>query len=206
LIGGVPWVTSKGLCQQESGAEALKFVLVVEDGEEDTIHGGSILEGAMGLVRRRTSRKRRSMGAVTGTMVSPEPVRLGAGLLLIGWAIYEWRFGHRHRVRVGLQTGLAGLAVWPALMATAHGAGLMLWPALMPLCFPDSAALDASGPFATALLGVGLHTAAMLVVTALVAATVYEWAGLEFLRRGWLNMDAIWRWALVLTGAILLAT
>ena len=57
---------------------------------------------------------------------------IGAGLLLLGWAAYHWRFGHRHRVRVGMQTGLWGLAVWSFLMATAHGAGLMLWPALMP--------------------------------------------------------------------------
>lgn len=143
---------------------------------------------------------------LSGIMISPRPVRLGAGLLLIGWAIYEWRFGHRHRVRVGLRTGLLGLGAWSALMATAHGAGLMLWPALMPLSFPGGKALDPGSPFTTALFGVGLHTGAMLAVTALVAVTVYEWAGLAFLRRGWINMDAIWRAALVATGAILLAT
>ena len=70
-------------------------------------------------------------------------VRIGAGLLLIGWALYHWRFGHRHRVRFGMQVGLAGLGVWSFLMATAHGAGLMLWPVLMPLCLPG-----ASEPFA----------------------------------------------------------
>jgi hypothetical protein len=59
-------------------------------------------------------------------------VRVGSGLLLLGWAGYHWRYGHRHRVRFGMQTGVLGLAVWSFLMATAHGAGLMLWPALMP--------------------------------------------------------------------------
>jgi hypothetical protein len=57
----------------------------------------------------------------------------GAGVLLVGWAVYHWRWGHRHRVRIGMQTGLLGLALWSFLMATAHGAGLMLWPVLMPL-------------------------------------------------------------------------
>ena len=30
--------------------------------------------------------------------------------LLIGWALYHWRYGHRHRVRFGMQAGLLGLA------------------------------------------------------------------------------------------------
>jgi hypothetical protein len=53
-------------------------------------------------------------------------VRIGAGLFLIGWALYHWRYGHRHRVRVGVQAGLATLRAWSFLMATTHGAGLML--------------------------------------------------------------------------------
>src|SRR5262245_49662656 len=36
-------------------------------------------------------------------------VRIGAGLVLIAWALYHWRYGHRHRVRFGMQVGLAGL-------------------------------------------------------------------------------------------------
>jgi hypothetical protein len=35
-------VTSKGLCQQERGADALVLVFVVEDGEEDTVHRGPV--------------------------------------------------------------------------------------------------------------------------------------------------------------------
>jgi hypothetical protein len=85
-------------------------------------------------------------------------------------------------------------------MATAHGAGLMLWPALMPLC-------TASGPdhsLATAFLGVALHTLAMLTITAAVAIVVYEWIGLEILRRAWINVDLVWIAALVGAGAWLL--
>ena len=105
-------------------------------------------------------------------------VRVGAALLLIGWALYHWRFGHRHRVRFGMQVGLAGLFVWSFLMAAAHGAGLMLWPALMPLCLPsDARAVPASATLVAGLAGVGVHTLAMLSVTAAIAAMVYEWVG-----------------------------
>jgi hypothetical protein len=132
-------------------------------------------------------------------------VRVGAALLLIAWAIYHWRFGHRHRVRFGMQVGLAGLFLWSFLMAAAHGAGLMLWPALMPLCLADSVgAVPGSAPLAAGLAGVGVHTLAMLSVTAAIAATVYEWVGLEVLRRAWLNMDALWVTALSATGMLML--
>ena len=139
-----------------------------------------------------------------GTMVPGNLVRIGCGLLLLGWAAYHWRFGHRHRVRFGMQAGLLGLGIWSFLMATAHGAGLMLWPVLMPLCFPDTASTRESGPAVLALVGVGVHTAAMLAVTAAIAGIVYEWAGVEILRHAWLNVDLLWTIALVAMGALLL--
>jgi hypothetical protein len=74
-----------------------------------------------------------------GWFVDGWSFRAGTGLVLIGWALYHWRFSHRHRVRFGMQVGLAGLFMWSFLMAAAHGAGLMLWPALMPLCLPSGA-------------------------------------------------------------------
>jgi hypothetical protein len=57
---------------------------------------------------------------------------------------------------------------------------------------------------ATALLGIGVHTAAMLIVTAAMAIAVYEWVGLELLRRAWINVDLVWTWALVAAGGWLL--
>jgi hypothetical protein len=57
---------------------------------------------------------------------------------------------------------------------------------------------------APGLAGVGVHTLAMLSVTAAIAATVYEWVGLEVLRRAWLNIDALWAAALVATGMLML--
>lgn len=70
--------------------------------------------------------------------------------------------------------GHAGLALWSFMMATAHGAGLMLVPALIPLCMGDTAAreISASGSLMLAFAAVGVHTAAMLVVTGLVASGV----------------------------------
>ena len=89
------------------------------------------------------------VGAVLalGVVVDQRAIRLVAGILLIGWAVYHALYGHRHRVRVGMRTGMAGLALWSFLMATAHGAGLMLLPVLIPLCLAATPAreLTASG-------------------------------------------------------------
>jgi hypothetical protein len=140
-----------------------------------------------------------------GWLVDGSAFRVGAGLVLIGWGLYHWRFGDRHRVRFGMQVGLVGLFVWSFLMATGHGAGLMLWPALMPLCLPSGAsAAPASGALAVGLAGVSVHTLAMLFVTAAIAATVYEWLGLEVLRRAWLNINLLWATTLVATGMLTL--
>lgn len=139
-----------------------------------------------------------------GVIVDGRGVTVASGLILIAWALYHWRYGSRHRVRVGLQTGLVGLGLWSFLMATGHGAGLMLWPILMPLCFPAGVAAGAVDPFVTALLGVGLHTLAMLTITAAIAVTVYEWIGLAMLRRAWINLDLIWSLALAAAGTGLL--
>src|SRR6266576_4163248 len=141
---------------------------------------------------------------LAGLAIDLRALRIGAGLILIGWALYYWRFGHRHRVRIGMQAGLAALAVWSFLMATTHGAGLMLWPLLMPLCFPAASQPSSIDPWPTALLAIGIHTLAMLTVTMAVAVAVYEWIGLEILRRAWFNIDLIWTLALVLAGGLLL--
>jgi hypothetical protein len=141
---------------------------------------------------------------LAGTMIDGPALSIGAGVALIAWALYHWRFGARHRVRVGLQTGLMGLGLWSFLMATAHGAGLMLWPALMPLCFPSGETTSGRDALLSAALGVGVHTLAIVAVTATIAIAVYEWIGLEILRRAWINLDAIWALALVTAGLCLL--
>jgi hypothetical protein len=140
-----------------------------------------------------------------GLMIEQGLVRALAGTLLIGWALYHSLFGSRHRVRVGMRTGMAGLALWSFLMASAHGAGLMLVPVLIPLCLAAAPAgdLTAGGSLGISLAAVAVHTLAMLVVTAAIAALVYEWVGVAVLRRGWINLDLLWTAALVATGLIL---
>jgi hypothetical protein len=139
-----------------------------------------------------------------GVLIDARALGVGCGLALIGWAIYHWIYGHRHRVRFGLQTGLLGLAAWSFLMATAHGAGLMLWPALMPLCAAAASEPEGAGAMTTALLGVGVHTLAMLIVTAAIALAVYHWLDVEILRRAWINLDLVWTLALLAAGAWLI--
>jgi hypothetical protein len=139
-----------------------------------------------------------------GMVVDERVFQVAAGVLLIAAAAWHALYGHRHRVRVGFKTGMAGLALWSFLMATAHGAGLMLVPALIPLCLAGPAAeLTSTGSLLISLAAVGLHTAAMLIVTAAVAVPVYEWLGLAFLRRGWINLDYFWTVALALAGFML---
>jgi hypothetical protein len=141
-----------------------------------------------------------------GILVNQRAVQAVAGLLLIGWAIYHQLYGHRHRVRVGMKTGQAGLVLWSFLMATAHGAGLMILPAMIPLCLTASPAGELSAPSsaAMALAAVAVHTAAMLMVTGAVAIIVYEWLGLSLLRTAWINLDLLWTGALLAVGLLLL--
>jgi len=70
-----------------------------------------------------------------------------------------------------MPTRNAGLALWSFIMSSAHGAGLMLVPVLMPLCTGSAAAreITASGSLALAFLAVGVHTAAMIAATGLMA-------------------------------------
>jgi hypothetical protein len=141
-----------------------------------------------------------------GVVVDQRSLRIGAGVLLIGWAAYHTLYGARHRARFGMRVGMLGLGAWSFLMASAHGAGLMLVPALIPLCLAASPAQEpsAAGSVLIALAAVGVHTLAMLAITGIIALVVYQWLGVAFLRRGWINLDLIWTLALIATGLILL--
>jgi hypothetical protein len=57
-----------------------------------------------------------------------------------------------------------------------------------------------------ATLAIAVHSLAMLATTGIVALVVYQWAGLAFLRRGWINLDLIWTAALIVMGLWLLLT
>ena len=142
-----------------------------------------------------------------GAVIDAAVVARSAGIVLVAWALWHVAYGHRRRVRIGMQAGLAALGLWSFLMATAHGAGLMLLPVVIPLCLTGGPAseLTASGSMVTGLVALAVHTAAMLAVIASVSLLVYHYVGLAFLRRGWVNLDLVWSAALTASGAVLLA-
>jgi hypothetical protein len=140
-----------------------------------------------------------------GAVLDPTLLRRPAGIVLIGWALWHALRGHRMRVRVGMQTGLAGLALWSFLMAGAHGAGLMLVPVVMPLCLAAAPGPDLTGSLVLAAAAVGVHSLAMLTTIGAIALVVYHVVGVAFLRRGWINLDLLWTAALLICGVALLA-
>jgi hypothetical protein len=130
-----------------------------------------------------------------------------AAAVLIGWAIWHLIRGHRQPLVVGMQTGLAGLAVWSFLMASAHGAGLMLIPVLLPICAGASPTQElTAGAIPISLAALGLHSAVMLATIAAMSVAVYKWLGVDFLRRGWINLDWVWVGALFACGVLVLVT
>ena len=142
-----------------------------------------------------------------GIVLEPGWLRPLAAAFLFAWAIWHAVYGRRHKLRFGMQVGLAGLFVWSFLMANAHGAGLMLVPAVIPLCLAASPvhALTFGSSLPVALAALAVHTAAMLATIGLVSIVVYKWVDLGFLRRGWINFDLLWTIVLVVCGIILLA-
>lgn len=149
------------------------------------------------------------------TVVTPDFLRLSGALALVLFGLYKL-VRAAHPRWVGMRVNFRDLTAWSFLMATAHGAGLMLVPILLQLSPGVATSADhaqhvmAAGATAaaraalpTAALGaVGLHTAAMFLVMALIAVVVYEKLGLAILRRAWLNLDRIWALALIGVGCL----
>jgi hypothetical protein len=143
-----------------------------------------------------------------GAGLDTRVLRIVSGVLLIAWGLCHLAYGHRHRARIGMRTGLLGLFAWSFVMAMAHGAGMMLVPVLMPWQAAGEHAhhMPAAVSLWTATLAVLVHSLAMLVTTGAIALIVYEWVGLGFLRRGWVNLDLVWTAALIGMGLWLLVT
>jgi hypothetical protein len=138
-----------------------------------------------------------------------------AGALLVGAAAYRLLRGAGWLASIGTPIGTpaghAGIALWSFLMATAHGAGLMLVPALVPLCLADNPAraITASGSLVLAGAAVGVHTAAMLATTSVIATGVLRGVlrGVTMhprLLSGTAPRQA-WTAALAVTGVLLMA-
>ena len=122
-------------------------------------HGLSVVLVACAVALGLPSRDRVWLQALAGGL-----------LLVVAWHHWAGRRAHRAQAPVGS----AAMVLGSFIMSTAHGAGLMLVPALAPLCIADTPArvITASGSLALALAAVGVHTAAMLTVTGVIASGV----------------------------------
>jgi hypothetical protein len=141
---------------------------------------------------------------VLGIVLSIGHLKLIVAATLVAFGGYRF-IRHRHPKGGGMRVGFRDLTVWSFLMASAHGAGLMVLPVLFGLSAGEHAGHSAAAQsLPSASLAVGIHTAGYLVVTALVAAVIYEKVGLAVLRKAWVNMDLIWAGGLVLTGLLTL--
>jgi hypothetical protein len=187
LNPGMGWLFAVALGMQERRRAAVAWALApITVGHALAIAGAVAVAGALGQI-----------------------IALGRLKLITAASLFA--FGgyrlirHRHPRGGGMRVGFRDLTVWSCLMASAHGAGLMVLPILFGLSGGEHAGHGAAtDSVATASMAVAVHTAGYLVVTALVAAVVYEKVGLAVLRQAWVNVDLLWAGALLVTGLLTL--
>ena len=131
-------------------------------------------------------------------------IRYSVAAILLGLGIYGL-VSHWHPRWVRMQVGFRDLTAWSFLMASAHGAGLMVVPVLLGTSTVEahghgSAHLSSAATPIDGIIATGVHTAAYLAVTGLLAWIVYSKLGLGLLRTTWFNFDSLWGIALVVTG------
>jgi hypothetical protein len=137
-------------------------------------------------------------------------IRIGVALAVIAFGLLL--LVRRRHPRIIARIRPTQLALWSFAVATAHGAALMLVPIFLGLCRVkgldgghQAAGALIQGNLLSALAVAAVHTLAMLVAGGAVAFLVQAWLGLRFLKRGWLNLDALWASSLVAVGAASLA-
>jgi hypothetical protein len=135
---------------------------------------------------------------------SDAAIRIAAALGLLAFAVSRLTRTHPHPRWVGMNLRPRELALWSFLMSTAHGAGLMLIPVVIGT--QVSGHHDMLMPSSLGLVGVAvaIHTLAMVAVAAAIAFAVYEFVGVGVLRRGWINVDRVWVYALAAGAAAIL--
>ena len=197
---GMGWLFAVALGLQERSARAVwRALLPLAIGHAVAIGGVLILASLAGLV------------------IPPGALKWIVALTLVMFAAARL-VRHRHFVWGGMQVGMRDLAVWSLLMASAHGAGLMVLPVLLAgdrsaevatvhaagehAHHLDATPAPGGGGRAGGLAATLVHTAGYLLVTGLMAALVYFWAGLHLLRAAWINLDLIWAIALGVTGVV----
>lgn len=150
--------------------------------------------------------------SATESVLAGNVVAITGGVLLVGFGL--WRLlSERHFRWAGMRLSTGQLAGWSFLMSSAHGAGLMLLPVLATTTVAGHMAHETpttrlDGTPAAALEGLaaaGVHTLAMFAVMAACAIAVYEFVGVNVLRRAWFNMDRLWAAVMVAAGALTIA-
>jgi hypothetical protein len=81
-------------------------------------------------------------------------------------------------------------------MSTAHGAGLMLIPIVVGLDMGGHDHMPMASSLGAVTAVLLLHTAAMVAVAGAIAFVIYDFVGVGVLRRGWINLDRVWAYAL----------
>ncbi len=151
--------------------------------------------------------------------VPPFALKIAAAAILFAFGFYRL-FRSRHPNWVGMRVGFGDLTLWSFVMASAHGAGLMLIPLFLksapqalgphagpmvlhmhPTCGLEFANLNTSTLLTSSI---AVHTLGYLLVTGLVAISVYEKIGVGILRRAWFNVDVFWMLALMIAGLFIL--
>ena len=146
------------------------------------------------------------VATAAGAMVPADALRWPIAAALVALGLRRlWR--HRHPRFGSMRIGLGALTVWSFLVATAHGAGLMVLPIWLnvPAAPGAHSAHIAGGADITAgLTAAAVHSISYLLVTTLIAWIVFAKLGVALLRTTWLNLDAIWAIALIVTGGLTL--
>lgn len=133
-------------------------------------------------------------------------IRIGAGVIVIAMGVYL-AITRRHP-RFLARVPPHKLALWSFLVALAHGAALMLVPIYLGLCAIeelDTGHRAASALMTTTALALGvavLHTVAMMGSGGAMAYAVHRWLGLQFLSRGWFDLELLWAISLIVVGGI----
>ena len=144
---------------------------------------------------------------VLGMIIDRRRLLMVAGGGLILWALYHLRMALATRrasaCRPGSPAFSCGPSLWRAPTRWAHagpgGVSAVLFSG------DETSGVTVAGVTITPLAAACVHTAVMVIVSGIIAILVYDWIGLGFLRRGWINFDWLWTAALGVTGMIVLA-
>jgi hypothetical protein len=182
LNPGMGWLFAVALGMQEGRRSAVWRALIPL-----TLGHLLAIAGAIGIA------------VLAGTAISPHTLRWPVALLLAGLGVRQF-YRHLHPRWAAMRVGMRGLTLWSFLMASAHGAGLMVLPVFFSISSQPGCHAHASTGVAATLV----HSVGYLAVTALAAWIVVDRVGLGMLRKGWINLDAIWAGALILTACLTL--